>query len=151
MIDGVATKNLVMHADERGYVMEILRCDDPIFTQFGQVYVTACYPGVIKAWHAHRRQTDYFCCLSGMAKVALYDAREASPTRGQLDVHTIGWQNPKVLVIPPEVYHGFTAVGTETALILNCPSQPYNRKDPDELRLPYDTPEIPFDWSIKHG
>ena len=113
MIDGVKVKNLVRHPDERGYVMEILRADEPIFQQFGQMYLTACYPGIIKAWHAHRKQTDFFCCIGGMAKVVLYDMRADSPTKGQLDVYTIGWQNPTVLVIPKDVHHGFTAVGPE--------------------------------------
>jgi dTDP-4-dehydrorhamnose 3,5-epimerase len=151
MIEGVITKELTVHADERGYVMEILRADDPIFSRFGQAYVTACYPGVVKAWHGHRRQTDYLCCIAGMAKVALYDRRDDSPTRGELSVYTIGRLCPTVIVIPPGVYHGFTAVGPETALILNCPTEPYKRQEPDELRLPYDTPEIPYDWSVKHG
>jgi dTDP-4-dehydrorhamnose 3,5-epimerase len=151
MIEGSAVKELIVHADERGYVMEILRSDDAIFEKFGQVYVTVCYPGVVKAWHAHKHQTDCFCCLAGMAKVVLYDGREGSPTKGNIDVHTIGPLNPKVIVIPAEVFHGFTAVGPETALILNCPTEPYNRAHPDELRLPYDSPEIPYDWSVKHG
>ena len=39
--------------DERGRLMEMLRCDDPIFKGFGQVYLTTAYPGVVKAWHYH--------------------------------------------------------------------------------------------------
>jgi len=51
MIDGVKTKSLTTIADERGWLFEILRCDDDIFLKFGQVYLTAVYPGVVKAWH----------------------------------------------------------------------------------------------------
>ncbi|HUV82202.1 MAG TPA: dTDP-4-dehydrorhamnose 3,5-epimerase, partial [archaeon] len=39
-IDGVNIKNLKVVPDERGWLMEILRCDDDIYEQFGQVYMT---------------------------------------------------------------------------------------------------------------
>ena len=83
MIEGVHIKRLVRHVDDRGCVMEILRDDDEIFEGFGQVYVSACFPGVVKAWHCHERQIDSFCVLVGNAKIGLYDDREGSPTRGR--------------------------------------------------------------------
>ena len=58
MIDGVQIKSLKFIPDERGRLMEILRCDDPMFSRFGQVYMTTTLPGVIKAWHYHRKQDD---------------------------------------------------------------------------------------------
>jgi hypothetical protein len=73
MIDGVKTKNLKVVPDERGWLMEILRNDDDIFENFGQVYMTTAYPGVVKGWHLHKKQTDNFTCIHGMMKVALYD------------------------------------------------------------------------------
>ncbi len=72
-IEGVAVKPLRVIPDERGWLMEMLRCDDDIFQKFGQVYVTVCYPSVVKAWHYHKLQTDYFVVVKGMAKVVLYD------------------------------------------------------------------------------
>nr|MBP7529564.1 dTDP-4-dehydrorhamnose 3,5-epimerase family protein [Syntrophorhabdaceae bacterium] len=85
MIDGVAVKTLNVIPDERGRLMEILRNDDDIFTQFGQVYMTTTYPGVVKAWHYHKKQEDFIACIKGMIKLVLYDDREGSPTRGQID------------------------------------------------------------------
>ena len=79
-IQGVNIKPLKVAADERGWLMEVLRCDDDVFLQFGQVYVTTAYPGVVKAWHYHKKQTDNFTCIHGMMKVVLYDARKESPT-----------------------------------------------------------------------
>ena len=76
MIDGVETKKLRVIPDERGWLMEILRNDDEIYHEFGQVYITTAYPEVVKAWHMHKKQTDNFTCIHGMMKVALYDARE---------------------------------------------------------------------------
>lgn len=148
MIEGVAVKRLVAHPDERGRLWEILRSDDEIFQRFGQVYVTTAYPGVVKAWHAHRLQTDFFTVIAGMAKFALYDMREESPTRGEVAEFFIGRDNLQLITIPPGVYHGFKNVGRDELLALNCPTEPYNAAEPDEIRLPVDTDQIPYDWAI---
>ena len=113
MIDGVRIKKLVRHVDERGWLMEILRDDDEIFIDFGQVYVSACFPGIVKAWHCHEIQTDSFCVLSGNARIGLYDDREGSPTCGEAQSNVAGELNPVVVQIPPLVWHGFGAVGGE--------------------------------------
>jgi dTDP-4-dehydrorhamnose 3,5-epimerase len=154
-IDGVVIKNLRVIPDERGWLMEILRCDDPQFAQFGQVYLSTAYPGVVKAWHYHKIQTDNFTCAKGMMKVALYDDRKKSMTYRQLMELFIGERNPALITVPPGVYHGFKAIGTETAFFISIPTMPYNHKEPDEYRLPPDTAEIPYDWGLapglKHG
>jgi dTDP-4-dehydrorhamnose 3,5-epimerase len=154
-IDGVVIKNLRVIPDERGWLMEILRCDDPHFQTFGQVYLTTAYPGVVKAWHYHKRQTDNFTCIHGMMKVVLYDARADSPTHHSLMELFIGEKNPALIGVPPGILHGFKAIGTETAYFLSIPTLPYNYQDPDEFRLPPDTSDIPYDWGLtpglKHG
>ena len=154
-IQGVSLKHLKVIPDERGWLMEILRCDDPQFTQFGQVYLTTAYPKVVKAWHYHKKQTDNFTCIHGMMKVALYDARNDSPTFKSLMELFIGKKNPVLITVPPGVYHGFKAIGTETAYFLSIPTLPFNYDHPDEFRLPTDTEEIPYDWGLtpglKHG
>ncbi|MGQ9631377.1 MAG: dTDP-4-dehydrorhamnose 3,5-epimerase family protein [bacterium] len=149
MIDGVEIKQLKRNADERGFLMEILRCDDPIFEKFGQVYVSLNYPGVIRAWHYHKKQTDLFAVVKGMVKVALYDSREGSPTYGQVQEFFLGENNPILLKIPVGVLHGYKTIGVEPSLLLNFPTEPYSRDDPDEYRKPYDSPDIPYDWGIK--
>ena len=155
MIEGVKTKKLRVIPDERGWLMEILRADDEIFEKFGQVYVTTAYPNVVKAWHYHKKQTDNFTCIKGMMKVALYDAREDSPTYKEVNEFFVGEKNPILISVPPGVYHGFKAIGTETAYFLSIPTLPYNYDEPDEYRLPPDTKEIPYDWGmikgLKHG
>ncbi|GFP37514.1 dTDP-4-dehydrorhamnose 3,5-epimerase [Candidatus Hakubella thermalkaliphila] len=151
MIDGVKIKKLRVIPDERGFLMEMLRSDDENFEKFGQVYVTAGYPGVVKGWHYHRKQTDYFTVVKGMAKVVLYDGREGSPTHGEINEFFMGDMNQILLKIPPLVMHGFKALGTEPAYVINCPTEVYNYEQPDEYRLPYDTIEIPYDWGIKMG
>ena len=154
-IEGVIIKNLRVIPDERGWLMEILRCDDPQFREFGQVYLSTAYPNVVKAWHYHKKQTDNFTCVKGMMKVVLYDAREKSATYRQLMELFIGERNPALITVPPGVYHGFKAIGTETAFFISIPTIPYNYKEPDEYRFPPDTSEIPYEWGLapglKHG
>lgn len=151
MIEGVEIKQLTKHADERGYLMELLRCDDAIFRKFGQAYVSLNYPGVVRGWHYHKKQDDHFAVVKGMVKVALYDAREGSPTQGQVDEFFLGEQNSILLKIPVGVMHGYKTVSTEPSLLINFPSEPYDPQQPDEYRLPWDTDQIPYDWAIKMG
>lgn len=136
--------------DDRGFLMEILRSDWPEFHRFGQAYVTVCLPGIVKAWHYHTRQWDNFSCVHGTAKVVLCDPREDSTTRGQINEFYIGPLNPRLIVIPPLIYHGFTAVGTAPALIINIPTELYDYQAPDEHRLPFDDPSVPYSWAPKH-
>jgi len=150
-ISGVKVRKLRLIPDDRGWLMEMLRSDWEEFEKFGQTYVTACYPGVVKAWHYHKHQTDHLICVSGMAKVALYDPRENSPTKGLVNEFFMGTLNPILVKIPNPVYHGFTVVGGETAIIVNVPTQLYNHEKPDEYRVAYDDPSIPYKWEVKMG
>lgn len=151
MIEGVRVRRLRLIPDERGYLMELMRSDWEEFVKFGQVYVTAVYPGVVKGWHYHKLQTDHFVCIEGMAKVVLYDAREGSPTRGEVSEFFMGCLNPIMLTIPRGVFHGFKGISEDMTLIVNVPTEVYNYDEPDEYRLPPHTDEIPYDWSRKDG
>jgi dTDP-4-dehydrorhamnose 3,5-epimerase len=151
MIDGVKTKPLAVRPDERGRVMEILRRDDGLFLRFGQVYMTTTYPGVVKAWHKHEKQADNIACVAGMIKMALYDGRPASPTRGQIDEFTLGVHNPMLVQVPPGVHHGWMGVSQEEAVIINIPTEPYDRENPDEQRLDPHQNDIPYVWKRKDG
>ncbi|MGD8415101.1 MAG: dTDP-4-dehydrorhamnose 3,5-epimerase family protein [Candidatus Latescibacterota bacterium] len=151
MIDGVQIKNLKVIPDERGYLMEMLRCDDPFYQKFGQIYLTVAYPGVVKGWHYHKVQTDHFVCVKGMLKVALYDDREGSHTRGEVNEFFLGEHNPVLLVIPNGVLHGMKGIGAEPGYLINVPTEPYSYDDPDEYRVhPHDN-DIPYDWDRKDG
>jgi len=150
-ISGVKVRRLRLIPDDRGWLMELLRTDWEEFEKFGQAYVTTSYPGVIKAWHYHKLQTDHFTCVSGLAKLALYDPRDDSPTKGMVNEFYLGTLNPILVKIPRNVYHGFTAAGNEMAIIVNFPTHLYNYEKPDEYRLPYDDPSIPYKWEVKMG
>jgi dTDP-4-dehydrorhamnose 3,5-epimerase len=150
-IAGVKVKPLRIIPDERGWLMEVLRADEPeLFTKFGQVYVSATYPGVVKAWHFHRRQIDNFACVAGMVKLVLVDTRDDSPTRGRINEFFVGAQNPVLVQVPNLVYHGWKCISAEPSLVVNVPSEPYDRESPDEFRLePHGT--LPYDWTRKDG
>jgi dTDP-4-dehydrorhamnose 3,5-epimerase len=151
MIDGAKVKKLRAIPDERGRLMEVLRADDPEFIKFGQVYVTTAYPGVTKAWHYHKKQTDNFCCIKGMMKVVLYDDREGSPTMGEVNEFFMGEHNEILLQIPPFVWHGFKCISDNEAMVMNCSTEPYDAANPDEFRKPAHESDIPYDWARKDG
>src|SRR5688572_33280129 len=118
-IAGIKTKSLRVIPDERGYLMEILRADDAeLFTKFGQVYISATYPGVVKAWHYHENQVDNFACISGMVKLVLVDTRPDSPTNGAVNEFFVGSQNPMLVQVPNLVYHGWKCISLEMALVV---------------------------------
>jgi dTDP-4-dehydrorhamnose 3,5-epimerase len=150
-IAGVKVKHLRHIPDERGWLMEILRADETeLYTQFGQVYVSATYPGVVKAWHYHRVQIDNFVCISGMVKLVLVDTRSDSPTNGTINEFFLGSQSPMLVQVPNLVYHGWKCIGPDTALVINVPTEPYRYAEPDEYRLePHGT--LPYDWARKDG
>ncbi len=151
MIEGVRIKKLKVIPDERGFLMEMMRDDDEFFQRFGQVYLSVGYPGVVKGWHYHKKQTDHFTFVKGMAKVVLFDRRDGSPTRGEVNEFFMGEQNPILLVIPPGVLHGMKGIGTGPAYLVNVPTEHYVYAEPDEFRVPPHSSEVPYDWSRNDG
>jgi dTDP-4-dehydrorhamnose 3,5-epimerase len=131
--------------------MEILRRDEEIFAGFGQVYLTTTYPGVVKAWHFHKLQDDFITCVRGMLKLVLYDARKDSKTKGEVNEFFIGDFNPLLVKVPRMVYHGWKCISQEEALVINVPTEPYNRETPDEYRVDPHQNDIPYGWDRKDG
>ena len=145
-IDGVEIKKLVTHADQRGFFREVIRATDDFFGEgFAQWSHTKSYQGVVKAWHIHQRQVDWWYVASGRVKIALYDTRQNSPTYGQLQELLLGDDlEPCVLRVPPGVAHGYRVLSAETHLFY-ITSRTY---DPgDEGRIPHDDPSIGYDWT----
>jgi len=151
MIQGLEVRTAKVIPDERGRLGEIMRADDPWFEKFGQVYFTTTFPGVVKAWHYHKIQTDHFYVVRGLVKIALYDDRKDSPTHGTVNQVYLGEHSPGMVKIPPGVQHGWMAVGDSEAYIINVVSEMYNYDEPDEYRThPHDN-HIPYDWMRKDG
>ena len=148
MIDGVLVHPLRQIPDERGQIMHMLRVDDPHFERFGEIYFSTVYPGVIKGWHIHHVMALNYAVVSGTIKLALYDERPQSPTRGELMELFLGESNYVLVRIPPGVWNGFKGVGTTPAIVANCSTHPH---DPREIeRLDPFSDRIPYDWELKH-
>ena len=149
MIDGVSVKPLRRIPDERGFIMHMLRSDDPEFQQFGEIYFSTIYPGVIKAWHLHSEMALNYAVVVGMIKLVLYDQRDGSPTKGEIQELYIGQENYQLVTIPPDIWNGFKGIGTQMAIVANCATIPH---DPAEISRidPFDL-SIGYDWGLKNG
>lgn len=149
MIDGVKVVPLRQIADERGKIMHMLKATDPHFVGFGEIYFSCAWPGTVKAWHIHQKMTVNNAVLSGRAKLVMYDLREGSPTHGKLQEVFFGEDNYVLVQIPPGIANGYKAYGDKLVVMANCASHPH---EPEEMlrRPPFD-PEIPYDWSLRHG
>lgn len=137
------------NVDGRGQLIEGLRNDDELYNNdFGQVYVTTVCPGIIKAWHYHKDQTDRMLLLHGLVRFVAYDSHEKHVN---LDL-VVDSRDPYLIVIPKGLYHGFQNIGSTDAFILNIPDKVYNRENPDEQRCSPYSDSIPFNWDIQlHG
>lgn len=151
MIEDVKVKKLKVIPDERGRLMEMLRCDDDLFNKFGQVYLSTTYPGVVKGWHYHKLQADNIVCVKGMLKLVLYDGRESSATKGEVNEYFLGENNPLLVQVPKGVYHGWKCISENEAFVINCPTEPYNYSQPDEYRLDPHSSDIPYKWERQDG
>ena len=149
-IHDVKIKKLVTWADDRGYLREVLRDDDNLMTRFGQTTITKSHPGVIKAFHWHKKQDDLWYIVDGMARVVMYDRREDSPTHGETQVVVAGEDNPVLILIPAGIAHGYQVLGAKPVILFYHTTQSYDPANPDEERIDWDDPEINFDWSIQN-
>ncbi len=150
MIDGVIIKNILRHSDDRGYFSEIIRNDDLDFGVIGQVSVSKIYPDVIKAFHCHERQSDLWYVISGNLQVALYDKRQTSATYKESQTVFMGVDNPRIIIIPPGVEHGYRVLGGCPAEVLYIASDVYDYTNPDETKTAFDDKEIGYEWEIKN-
>lgn len=149
-IQDVSVKSLVRHHDDRGYFAEIAKFGEETFHAIKQTSYSESYPGVIKAFHVHKKQWDLWCVIKGSAQVVLYDRREDSPTKRQTNVLYIGEENPMLIAIPPGVAHGYRVLGERTLGLFYHTSEAYDPNHPDEDRVPFDSPDIGFDWETEH-
>ena len=146
MIDGVGIKGLKQISDERGKIMHMLRCDETHFQRFGEIYFSFAYPGVIKGWHEHTKQTQNYAVIQGMIKLVLYDNRKGSSTyKESMEIFT-GEDNYQLVTIPTGIINGYKAVGVKTAIVANCATLPHEANE----MLRYDPmgDKVPYKWDI---
>jgi dTDP-4-dehydrorhamnose 3,5-epimerase len=147
VIEGVNVIPLKRVPDERGTIYHMLRRSDPHFVQFGEIYFSSVYAGVVKGWHRHHDMTLNYACVWGRIKLVLFDEREHSATRGELMEIFLGPDNHSLVVIPPEVWNGFKGMSDPFAIVANCCTHEHDpsrstRLDPFHNHLPYD-------WAVR--
>lgn len=151
-IDGVFLHDVKHVPRDHGIITEIYRPEwDPTNKPVVQVYQSRLFPAAIGAWSCHKIATDRLFVSQGHLKIVLYDDREESSTKGTLLEILAGDYNPAFLVIPPGVWHGVQNLGTADVILLNLPTRGYVYEDPDHYRLPYNTSNIPYQWTAKES
>jgi len=152
LIDGVRAQPYPLWPDDRGYFLEVARIGHGLVGEFPkdstQVSAALSYPGTIKAFHFHRHQTDCWVPVRGMFQVALVDLRKKSPTFGARNTLYLGSLRPWQVLIPPGVAHGYKVVGSEPAFLIYVTDHFYDPQD--EGRIPYNDPQIQYDWETQH-
>jgi dTDP-4-dehydrorhamnose 3,5-epimerase len=151
MIDGLQFRPVRPVPHEDGTLAEVARASwEEVGAPIVQVHVTSTLPGRIRAWGLHQRSTDRLFVVSGLVSIVVYDGRIGSPTHGLVNELKTSERNPGLLVIPPNLYHGWKNIGTTEAFIINMPTNEYQHAAPDALDLPYEADEavdiVPYRW-----
>ena len=147
-IDGVKIVPLRRIPDERGTVMHMLRRTDLHFIEFGEIYFSTIYPGVVKGWHLHRVMTLNYACVHGRIKLVLFDDRPVSPTRGNLMELFLGPDHYALVQVPPGVWNGFKGMGHELSIVANCATHPHDPSQSERMD-PFGS-AIPYSWDTRH-
>ena len=136
---------------EDGHVTEVARASwDVLGNPVVQVHITTTFAGRVRAWGLHPLGTDRLFVVSGLVKLVVFDVRRDSPTFGQVNEFVVSEKNPGLLIVPPNLYHGWKNIGTSEAIIINMPARMYEYEHPDALDLPWDSEAasriIPYTW-----
>lgn len=151
-IDGVVVERCLLHADHRGALTEVIDPTRPFWSEpVVYSYSFTIRPGRIKGWGMHRRQDDRYYVATGNIRVVLFDGRVTSPTHGRYQQVPFTDATPGFVRIPAGVWHADQNWGECDAMIVNFPTRPYDRDDPDKYRIDPHTGAIAFDWSLPDG
>jgi dTDP-4-dehydrorhamnose 3,5-epimerase len=147
-IDGVRVVPLSRIPDERGTVLHMLKRTDPHFIEFGEIYFSTIYPGVVKGWHLHHRMILNYACVYGRIKMVLYDDREGSSSRGNLMELFLGPDNYSLVQVPSEIWNGFKGMSCGLSIVANCATIAHDPSQSERLD-PFGS-RIPYDWGVRH-
>ena len=146
MIDGIVIEKLRSIPDERGYIRHIMKKsqfhDDK---EFGEVYLSCIYPGIVKGWHLHKRQTQNYVCIKGNIKLVLFDMRESSPTFNNLQEIVIGELNYVRVTIPVGICNGYISTGGAEAWVINVSDLEHDPTEMDRFD-PRDSNIVAYNW-----
>ncbi len=143
---GTTVKDLITRVDDRGYLIELMRSDDPFFKQFGQVYASAINPGVVKGFHKHSRQTEHISCVHGQVRLVLVDERSGTPI---IEEYHISPLSPKMVVVEHDGWYGWCSVSQEVSMLINIIDTPFDATNPDGVRIDPHSNPWRYDWRIQ--
>ena len=144
IIEGVQIVKKKQIVDDRGKILHMLRSDDNIFQQFGEIYFSFVNPKKIKAWHFHKLMTLNYVAVYGSIKLVLYDDREKSKTKGKVQEIILSNDNHNLVSIPPKIWNGFCSSNDKIAVLANCSDIPHDKEE--IIRLPHDEARFPYKW-----
>lgn len=147
MIEGVEVIPLKRIPDERGTIFHMLRRTEPHFREFGEIYFSSVYPGVVKGWHRHEEMTLNYACIFGRIKLVMFDDRNDSRTRGTLMEVFLGPDDYSLVVIPPLLWNGFKGMSDPYAIVANCCTHAHGATRSERLD-PFRN-HIPYDWAVR--
>jgi len=146
MIEGVIITPLKQIKDDRGKVMHMLRSDWDLFEDFGEIYFSNVNPGIVKGWKKHTRMIQNLVCIVGNMRLVIYDDRDDSNTKGEVQEIVFGEDNYCLVTIHPGVWMGFASVDNQKSMLANCASIVH---DPQEsITIPWDDTYIPYSWEV---
>jgi dTDP-4-dehydrorhamnose 3,5-epimerase len=145
LIAGLGIHVLSQISDERGTVLHMIRKDSQDFHGFGECYFSEILPGAVKAWKFHLSQTQNLAVPKGRVRLVVFDDREGSNTKGQLQVLELGRpDNYFRVTIPPRLWYGFSCISPAPAMLANFANIPH---DPTEsITIPADEAKVPYRW-----
>jgi dTDP-4-dehydrorhamnose 3,5-epimerase len=151
-IEGVLYSRAVSHVDHRGSLTEAVNFDDPFWDEpIVYSYYVTISPGRIKGWGMHLRQADRYFVAQGNMRVVLFDGRVNSPTHRQFAQFHFTEATRGRLLIPPGVWHADQNWGDTDVVLVNFPTRPYDRENPDKYRIDPASDTIPFDFVLGDG
>ena len=143
-IEGIKITPLKIIKDHRGSVMHMIRNDNEVFEEFGEIYFSTIFENKIKAWHLHKEATLNYACVFGKVKLLLFDERKTSKTYGEYQELFLSLDNYSLITIPPNIWNGFKGMNKESSIIANCLDLPHNEKE--MVRLEIDDMRFNYKW-----
>jgi dTDP-4-dehydrorhamnose 3,5-epimerase len=152
LIEGIRIQPFSVWPDDRGYFLEVARTRQGLIDAFPpettQISAALNYPGIIKAFHYHKYQTDFWVPTAGLLQVALVDLRPDASSYGVKNTLYVGSLRPWQILIPPGVAHGYKVIGEQPSVLVYVTNRTYNPSD--EGRIAYNHPDIAYDWELQH-
>ena len=143
-IEGIKITPLKIIKDHRGSVMHMIRNDNEVFEEFGEIYFSTIFENKIKAWHLNKEATLNYACVFGKVKLVLFDERKTSKTYGEYQELLLSLDNYSLITIPPNIWNGFKGMNKESSIIANCLNLPHNEKE--MVRLEIDDMRFNYKW-----